>query len=425
MSREIRALQVGDWAIAAVIRAKAYPGAASLAEEALAQAEQDMLMMNGWTGLTYYGLFEDEQLLGVMRFHDFQMNLLGKRVLVGGVGGVAVDLLRKKEKVARDLVLFYLRHYREQGACLTALYPFRPDFYKQMGFGYGTKANLYEFVVQGLSNGRSKAHLSLLDKKDLPLLEACHQRYWQRTHGLFERTTEEWERVFRQKEWQVLGYKDGEALLGYLIFNFQKGESGGFLDNDLVVQEWVWEQPVVFAEQAAFLQTQGDQVTRVIYNTQSDDFHLALTDPRARNSVLLSPPSHTSNVQAVGIMYRVIDVPRLFELLADHDFGGVSCRLKIKLRDSLLPENEGEYVVAFVDGKATMMIDTAVYDVAIEIDVAEFSSLVVGAATFARLYQYGLVKILAEITLSSLETAVFLLNRLFAVAEKPICLSRF
>lgn len=36
-------------------------------------------------------------------------------------------------------MFFYLRHYRERGTPLTALYPFRPDFYRSMGFGFGTK----------------------------------------------------------------------------------------------------------------------------------------------------------------------------------------------------------------------------------------------------------------------------------------------
>ena len=78
-----------------------------------------------------------------MRLFDFRMTLHETAVSIGGVGGVAVDLAHKKQKVARDMILFFLRHYREKGAALTTLHPFRPDFYRQMGFGHGTKMNQY------------------------------------------------------------------------------------------------------------------------------------------------------------------------------------------------------------------------------------------------------------------------------------------
>ena len=46
-----------------------------------------------------FGLFEDGQMRGIMRWYDFTMNFFGAQTLVGGIGGVAVDLLHKKEKV--------------------------------------------------------------------------------------------------------------------------------------------------------------------------------------------------------------------------------------------------------------------------------------------------------------------------------------
>ncbi|UZM99543.1 GNAT family N-acetyltransferase [Lysinibacillus sp. MHQ-1] len=48
--------------------------------------------------LNYFGLWEEGNLIGGMRLHDFQMNLFSKMIPIGGVGLVAVDLLHKKEK---------------------------------------------------------------------------------------------------------------------------------------------------------------------------------------------------------------------------------------------------------------------------------------------------------------------------------------
>jgi predicted acetyltransferase len=62
-----------------------------------------------------------------MCLHDFTMDFLGVRIPAGGVGQVAVDLLHKKEHVAKEMMAYALRHYRELGVPLVSLYPFRPD----------------------------------------------------------------------------------------------------------------------------------------------------------------------------------------------------------------------------------------------------------------------------------------------------------
>jgi predicted acetyltransferase len=415
--REIRALREGDWAEAARIQAEAYPGVGIATAEEIERSQQNMIAVQERPNVTFYGLFEADKLLGIMRWHDFQMRLLSTGTLAGGVGGVAVDLLYKKEKVARDMIDFYLRHYREQGACMAALYPFRPDFYKRMGFGLGAKLNQYEIDAKALPYGRSKSHLSPLTETDAPALYECHQRYWQRTNGLFERTLPEWEANFKRKGWHFLGYQQEDILLGYLIYSFQKGEVGHFLDNDLVVHEWVYETPAAFLELSTFLHSQADQFGRILYTTYDEDFHMTLSDPRNRSGRLLSPPAHVSNVQGVGIMYRVIDVPRLFAVLAEHDFGGQSCQLQLVVQDSFFPENAGSTVVWFENGRCHLP-QTNDCDVTIEMDISEFSSMVTGAVTLERLVSYGLAQISDVAYLP-------IINRLFWTAQKPICLSSF
>jgi hypothetical protein len=88
-----------------------------------------------------YGLYRQGKLLGGMILIDFTMNYRGTMIPAGGVGLVAVDLLHKKEKVAQDMMVYFLNHYSQKKTPLLMLYPFRPDFYKNMGFGYGTKVN--------------------------------------------------------------------------------------------------------------------------------------------------------------------------------------------------------------------------------------------------------------------------------------------
>jgi predicted acetyltransferase len=166
-----------------------------------------------------------------------------------------------------------------------------------------------------------------------------------------------------------------------------------------------------------FLHTQADQIEEISYNTQDDSFFYLLQDPRMEAGALLSQTiAHKSSTQGLGIMYRVLDVPRLFEVLENHNFGGITCRLQIDLSDSFFPENAGSYTVDFIDGKVRLAPESAA-EVALSIDVAEFSSLIIGAVRLNKLADYGV---------ATLSDASYLsrLDRLFD-GPKPICLTSF
>jgi predicted acetyltransferase len=116
-------------------------------------------------------------------------------------------------------------------------------------------------------------------------------------------------------------------------------------------------------------------------------------------------------------MYRVIDVPRYFAVLQDHDFSGQSGRLRITLADTFLPENAGSTVVEFENGRACVQSGGEA-EVEIQMDVSEFSSLAVGAISFRQLYNYGLAQI------SDLDYLA-MVDRLFYAPQKPICMTTF
>jgi len=69
---------------------------------------------NNDAAIHYYGLWEDNKLIGGMRLHDFEMNLFSKMIPIGGVGLVAVDLLHKKEKVAKELIDYFFKVFLEK-----------------------------------------------------------------------------------------------------------------------------------------------------------------------------------------------------------------------------------------------------------------------------------------------------------------------
>ncbi|MBU7031042.1 MAG: GNAT family N-acetyltransferase [Theionarchaea archaeon] len=361
-----------------------------------------------------YGLYRKKTLMGGMALYDFTMNVFGIPMLAGGVGLVAVDLLHKREKVCKEMISFFLHHYREREACLALLHPFRPDFYKQMGFGFGTKMHEHIFTPGQLPH-RSKDHIHIIGENDKQKLWDCYTRYVHRTHGMIEKTEFEIDRLFSNHEQRIIGYKEGDEILGYLVFTFKRDQSH-FVINDIVVKEFVFENEHAFSELLTFLQIQHDQVRFIIFQTQDEYFHHLFSDPRDISGKIMPVAYHQSNTSGVGLMYRIIDTPGFFNLLSDHKFGNECCALKISLTDTLLEENGGSIIVSFEDGMPTC--DSETFDVEIEMDISDFTSMVLGVVPFSRLHLYGLASI-------SDPEYVDVVNRLFKTDEKPQCSTEF
>lgn len=412
MATEIRALRDDELDAFVRIGKGAYPGVVIGADELLERVRRTAGDRD--PTITQVGAFRDGELVGVMRYYDFTMAFHGLMLPVGGVGFVAVDLLHKKEHVAKEMIAAYLRHYRGRGAPLAALYPFRPDFYRAMGFGYGSRLNAYRFPTAAFPAGprNSLRHLS---HEDAPAILACHNRYVARTHGLFVRGEALMRRIVEVPERRAVGYVAGGQIEGYLIYQFQRGAT--FIDNSLEVVELIAEHPAALRQLCAFIQTQADQVARVAWNTHDDQLHHLVSDPRNGSGNLHNPVSHETNAQGSGIMYRLLDTAGFFRAVAGHSFGGESLTLALDVRDSFLPENQGEVIVRFEGGRPTL--DPAARPNArIAIGVEYLSSLVMGSAEFRSLLAHGL----AEIDEPGYSGNV---HRLFLSEARPMCLTAF
>lgn len=113
---------------------------------------------------SYYGAFREDRLVGGMAISEFALNVRSTMVRLASVGMVHTDMLHKKEKVCRDMMAYFIASSRGKGIPILHLSPFRPDFYRQMGFGYG--ASLYHFRIppKGFPNAGSKENLCYIDE---------------------------------------------------------------------------------------------------------------------------------------------------------------------------------------------------------------------------------------------------------------------
>ena len=420
VDRIVRPLAAEDLDAWLTLLANAYPIMELHTAEARATRVESARQRLDTPGLRSYGLFEGDALLGGMRLHDFEMTCFETPLLVGGVGMVAVDLAHKKEHVARDLIAFYLRHYRERGAPLAILYPFRPDFYGAMGFGYGPKLNTYRIAPDALPAHGDRARVRFLTADDHGVVVALHNAVASRTHGMIPLTPVYAQNYLTQADQRLVGWFDARgALRGYLAFSFDlPDKKRSFLLQDLEIHELIYEESDALLGLLAFLRAQRDQVRAVVLHTLLDGFHYLLSDPRNGPDRPTPNVYHESNVQGVGLMYRLIDVRRFFAALPDHRFGAETLTLRLTIRDSFLPEQDGSVVVRFEQGAAHVERESARADVELTMAVGDASALLMGCVHLRTLYDFGLAQV------SDLRQ-VSRLAALFHVERPPVCLTPF
>ncbi len=369
------------------------------------------------TAVNFYGFFRERELLGGMRLHDFKLRLGSQKVDACGLGLVAVHLMHKKEKVAKEIVTYFLRHYRERKFPIAMLYPFSPEFYKRMGFGFGTKMNQYSIKPKNLANGGSKSGVRFFREEDKQLLLDCYARITENTNGMVDRSGAELNNILILPQNKLAVYLKDGRIEGYIVFMFKKASQDNGLKNDIFIKEFLYENTEALRSLMTFLSTQEDQINRVIFNTLDENFHHLLLDPRDSSDNLMTQVYHESNLQGVGLMYRVTDTRVLFEALRDHNFNNQSCKLKLNIRDSFIKENDGSVIVHFIGGKAVLS-EVSEYEAEVDLDIADFSSLIMGAVGFKALLKYGIAK------LSDSKYAE-IVDRIFEMPEKPICLTLF
>jgi predicted acetyltransferase len=394
----------------------AYPGIPVRSKTERAAVRTRMMKRNRDPRVSVWGCYRSGELVGGLRLFDYTMNLHGVPIPVGGGGSLAVALEHKKEHVARDLMTHFIDHYRKKKTPLAILYPFRPDFYRAMGFGYGSKLHQYRIRPVHLPDSPARRHVRLLTKADLPALRRCYHRRYERNSGMIAETAYGWSLIFEYGKHRYAGYFENGELRGYAAFAFEPAAPDDFIRNNLRVAEIAVDDGQALAGLLAFLRSQRDQIDYIILDTFENNFHFLPVDPRCREH-MFAPIYHETNLSGVGLMYKVIDIPAMFAALAGHSFGGQSATVGVTVTDTFTPANQGRYVIRFTEGKPAVVRRTAA-DVDISLDIAQFSSLLIGAVGFKELYRYDLAEI-------SDPTWVERMHALFRTDDKPVCVTQF
>lgn len=414
MNWEIRPI-VGEEELLAYARVQlsAYPAMNGPAETMVTRLQS---MVDHDATSQFWGVFAGERLLGCMRLLDFEMNYFGKTVPAGGIGSVAVDFTEKKRGIAKAIIQFFIEHYQERGAFMTMLYPFRPDFYHQMGYGYAPKMQQYCFAPASLPAVNRRHGVQHLAEADLPELRDFSDRYAMTHHGFCRRSDFELQGLIRNHAANrtLVGWRQDGRLQGYLAFGFRR--ESNFVKNSLLIKEWLWNGQAAFQAFCSFLHSQADQICQIVYHTIDDDFHYVLQDVRNGTEHILPHVYHESNTSGVGLMYRLTGLRDFLQATDYRNYNGQSVDLRLQVTDTFRPDNAGTYCLRFQDGHLAILAEMN-GGVELGLDIGDFSALLLGAVSLPSLHRLGRAKIephhLPGIT------------KLFQVEQRPLCITGF
>lgn len=175
---------------------------------------------------------------------------------------IAVDLLHKKEKNAYQLMQQFIQINQEQGVNIVMLHPFDVNFYKEMGFGLGTKTHQFYLKPEAFYNFATKDHLIELTNDDRVHVLECYNKIYEKTHGMIKRFPYEKELDRPFNYGRVIGYKQDNEVKGYMVVELSGKE--------LYIHELFFESPEVIKEfQRFFINNQTKLIKSLLMLTMT------------------------------------------------------------------------------------------------------------------------------------------------------------
>lgn len=323
--------------------------------------------------------------------------------------------MHKKEKAAKDMIEFYEEFYKKKEIPIGMLLPFRPDFYKKMGYGLASKINQYRLSPDRIPAYYGRSDLRYIEN-DFGAMLDCHRRVMGKTHGMMMKTRDEI-RDLKTNPYNkiVANYDENGEIDGYIVFQFENAKAGNYTVNNIYVKELIYENTDALKKILGFLRKQDDQVNLVIFNTMDENFHYLFDNPLNDSLNYIPYGFIESNTQAVGIMYKIFDIRLAFKQLHYRNYNNESINIRFIVEDELKKKDD-EIIVNFKNGRAS--IDEEHYDGSVKMKLANFSSLFLASTTVIGLYKLGLLEL---DNLDLLEK----LDRAFYSSDKPVCYTDF
>ncbi|MFC7319421.1 GNAT family N-acetyltransferase [Halobacillus campisalis] len=340
--------------------------------------------MEAYDMVSHTAVYEDDQMLGGYISYALPMNVYEQTLPSVGVGTLAVDLPYKKRGIAKKMMINAIGKSREEGFPLMQLYPFRPDFYRKMGFGFGPQLNVFRVSPDQVPYFNEAEAVMPLNENHLEDIKRCYHDWAEDHHGACDKQEYEFRHIAAEHT-HTVGCRVNGQLKGYLVYEMKQDSS---FKHDLKIIDWFSNSNEAFQSLLTFLHQQKDQVSSIVFPTFDDDLAFMFNDPRHESKQLIHRIYHGTHERGTGLMYRIVNVPLFMMYIADHSFGQQTVAINFKVTDSLLNE-ESAHSIQFQNGKPQMSDEHLGHGISLSLDIADLSSLLMGCISLQKLLDYN------------------------------------
>ena len=396
----------------------AYPGY-DISEEAQQNTEKWVRrVVAGADGEIGLGCFDEhDQLVGGMQVLNQPMNLRMEMVNVIGLGGLCVDLLHKKKRIALNLLHHSFKKGQTEGACMAILDPFNIGFYKKMGCGVSVMNHQFKLKPSQLPHEGDRSLVCELIEEDVPFIVEYVHRYYLQHHGMLK--MEEYEIRDILKECQMtLGVRQKGKLSGIMPIRFERTAPQNIFKTNLIVEEFLYDDPATANAFLTFLNAQADQVNQVIITSQDNHFESNFQNPDTGDDDTFHTRSNEMYRTGNGMMARILNMEKVFATVRVPAHETQYFPMTIHIHDPLMEELSDVWSLKVRDGQlsASRAENHTEYDGSV--GISDLASLIMGAVTMKSLMRYGLVTINNANKMEAL-------GRVLQYPQAPVCLSRF
>jgi GNAT superfamily N-acetyltransferase len=271
----------------------------------------------------------DGRMAGALRTYRLTMHFWGHEWPTMGLAGVAVAPDFRRRGIGRQMCIASLRMARERGDVLSALYPFRTSFYRDLGYALVGSLHRYRFAGGDLSleAGWERVERALGTDE----ARAVYDRVAVSSNGLLARTERMWSFLDAEGTHLYVHRDAARRATGYVVV---RGRAGRPDRSRLVVKELLALDPEAYQSLLGWLAVQRDQWRTIVYDAlPGEDFHRRLGHPRSEGFGGGRGLWFTSARLLRGPMLRILDPGPL--LAPDGP--------PLQLRDPQLPDNGGRW----------------------------------------------------------------------------------
>ncbi len=266
----------------------------------------------------------------------------GRPVPAALIGAVSVAPEHRRGGIGKRLVADYLWVARDAGLAISTLYPASFGLYHWAGYEHAGANLRYELPAVSLATMRpadSGIVIREHEGDDAPLRMA-YERQARLVAGPIQRPDRFWSDVLgepRQAIHRYIAEQEGEVV-GYLVFTQRTPPDAGRV---LDIRDFVSTSRLASRVLLGFLATHWANVETIRFWGGANDHRL-----------LALPHSGLRPVAVDPWMVRILDLPGA--LTARGYSPGVTAEWHLDVRDGLLPENTGRWLVRIENGNATV-----------------------------------------------------------------------